>query len=110
MLETAHSVVVLLTHRYDNRPIVVSLAGGEAEHVLMTAQGAMVVQPGVAVVGLHCIETGSDLVLDRDYALFHTGEPRDFVDRFVPALHAAIAEVGWPRVRDSLRDYLASAG
>ena len=53
MLEKAHSVVVLLTPRHDNRLIVVSLAGGDAEDVLMTARGALVVQPGVGVVGLH---------------------------------------------------------
>ena len=110
MLETAHSVVVLLTPRFHNRLVVVSLVHGDFADVLMTAQGSMVVRPGVGVVGLHCIETGEDLRLDRDYAVFHTGKPQDFVDRFVPALRIAIAEVGWPRVRDSLRDYLASTG
>jgi hypothetical protein len=88
----------------------VNLAGGDSEDVLMTSEGAMIVQPGVTVIGLQCIETGQDLVLDDDYALFHTGKPGDFVEQFVPVLRMAIEQVGWTRVRDSLKSYLNSLG
>jgi hypothetical protein len=107
MLETVPSVVVLLTTRFHNRLLAMSLAGGASDDVVVTPDGAMVVEPGVSVLGLHCIETGEDLVLDRDFAVFHTGKPTQFVDEFVPALRTAVAQLGWPRVRDSLKDYLA---
>jgi hypothetical protein len=108
MLEEAHAVVVLLTGRYSNRLLVMGLAGGDAEDAVVSPQGAMLVKPGVGVTGLHCIETGEDLKLDEDYAVFHTGNPSDFVERFVPALRTAITELGWPSVRSALTDYLAS--
>ena len=110
MLEAAHSVVVLLTSRYSHRLVLMNLVGGDSEDVLMTPEGAMIVQPGVAVAGLHCIETGENLILDRDYALFHTGKPAEFVEQFVPVLRMAIEQVGWIQVRDSLKSYLNSLG
>jgi len=108
MLDAAYSVVVLLTPKYHNMALVVGLAGGDAHDVDVSTGGAILVRPGVSVTDVHCIETGEDLVLDRDYALFHTGEPDDFVVRFVPVLRTAIRELGWPVVRDSLKDHLAS--
>lgn len=110
MLNEAASVVVLLTERYHNRLLVVALKGGDSNDVMMTDGGAMVVEPGVAVTGLHCIETGEDLRLDEEYAVFHTGQPQDFVTRFVPVLRTAVAQLGWPQVRTSLRAYLAKRG
>lgn len=106
MLETVHSVVVLLTTRYTHRLLVMSLAGGHADDVVVSPAGSMVVSPGVAVRALHCIETGEDLTLDEDYAVFHTGDPQGFTERFVPALRAAVAQIGWPTVKASLQKYL----
>jgi len=108
MLEQAHAVVVLLTARYSNRLLVMGLTGGDSEDAVVSPEGAMVVKPGIHVTGLHCIETGENLSLDRDYAVFHTGKPRDFVAVFVPALRDAIERLGWPSVRTSLTDYLSS--
>jgi len=108
MLENVHSVVVLLTDRYSHRLLVLELGGGDASDVLVTQGGAMIVDPGVAVTGLHCIESGEDLTLDEEYAVFHTGKPTEFVETFVPVLRAAIAQLGWPKVRDSLNDFLRS--
>lgn len=107
MLEAVPSVVVLLTPRFHNRLLVMGLAGGTASDVVVAEDGAMVVEPGVTVTGLHCIETGTDLELDLDYAVFHTGKPDDFVERFVPALRTAVAKMGWPKVKESLKDYLS---
>ena len=108
MLEAAHSVVVLLTAKYHNRMLVLGLAGGGSDDVMISTGGAMVVKPGVAVTNVHCIETGDDLKLDEDYAVFHTGEPDGFVERFVPVLRTAVQQLGWPTVRDSLKEYLNS--
>lgn len=108
MLEAAHTVVVLLTTKYHNRLLVLGLAGGDSEDVLVSSEGTMVVKPGVSVTGIHCIEANQDLALDTDYALFHTGEPDAFVERFVPVLRQAIQQIGWATVRDSLKEYLAS--
>lgn len=107
MLETVPSVVVLLNTRFHSRLLVLGLAGGHSEDAVITDGGAIVVEPGVAVTSLHCIETGEDLELDEDYAVFHTGEPEGFVERFVPVLHVAVAQLGWPHVRAALQDYLA---
>ena len=107
MLDAVPSVVVLLTAGYHNRLLAVGLHGGDSGDVVMSAEGAMVVEPGVTVTGLHCIETGQDLVLDEEYAVFHTGKPDEFVSQFVPALRHAVSQLGWPKVRDSLRDFLA---
>ena len=109
MLERAHSVVVLLTSKYSYHLLVMGLTGGDMDDVVLSAQGAMVVRPGVAVTSLHCIETGDDLEVDEDYAVFHTGKPATFVAQFVPALRTAVAMVGWPKVKDSLQDYLSAA-
>lgn len=107
MLNTVPSVVVLLTPRHHNRLLVVALQGGKASDVMMTDGGALVVDAGVTVTGLHCIETGEDLKLDEDYAVFHTGKAEEFVEQFVPALRQAVSQLGWPRVRESLKAYLA---
>ena len=107
MLDKAHSVVVLLTREYSRRLLVMGLAGGDIEDAVLTAEGAMVVRPGVSVTNLHCIETGEDLTLDRDYAVFHTGKPARFVAQFVPALRTAVEMVGWAKVKSSLEEYLA---
>lgn len=107
MLEGAHTVVVLLTTRYHNKLLVLGLAGGTSDDVVVAEGGAMVVRPGVAVTNVHCIESGENLTLDEDYALFHTGDPDAFVARFVPVLRTAIQSVGWPTVRDSLKEHLA---
>lgn len=104
MPESVQSVVVLLTTEYSNRLILVGFAGGDVVDGAVTDEGAMVVGSGVEVTNVHCIETGDDLVLDEDYALFHTATPTDFVERFVPVLRMAIQRVGWPQVRASLRE------
>ncbi len=106
MLEHAHSIVVLLTARYSNKLLVLGLSGGDVEDAVLSAEGALVVRPGVAVTGAHCIETGEDLVLDEDYVVFHTDRPATFVAEFVPALRTAVEMVGWPKVRATLRQYL----
>jgi hypothetical protein len=110
MLESAHAVVVLLTPRFHKRLLVLGLEGGDSSDVVVTPDGAMIVDPGVRVTGLHCIESGMDLTLDEDYAVFHTGKPAEFVERFVPVLRAAIEKLGWARVRDSLNEFLKSSG
>ena len=74
MLEQAHSVVVLLTSDYSHHLLVMGLAGGDMDDDVLSAQGATVVRPGVAVTSLHCIETGDDLEVDENYAVFHTGK------------------------------------
>jgi hypothetical protein len=108
MLEQAHSVIVLLTPRFSNMLLVLGLAGGDIEDAVLSSEGAMVIKPGVAVTKVHCIETGEDLTLDSDYAVFHTGKPATFVAEFVPALRTAIGMLGWPSVREKLEDFLAS--
>lgn len=107
MLNSVPSVVVLLTTHYHNRLLVVGLKGGHAEDVVMADGGVLIVEAGAAVTGLHCVETGENLTLDEDYAVFHTGKPEDFVQQFVPALRQAVSQLGWPKVRDSLKAYLA---
>ncbi len=109
MLEKAHSVVVLLTSKYSHHLLVMGLAGGDMEDAVLSAQGAIVVRPGVAVTNVHCIETGEDLAIDSDYAVFHTGKPATFVAQFVPALRTAVSMVGWEKVKESLQDYLSTS-
>ena len=109
MLEQAHSIVVLLTSDFSHRVLVVALAGGDIEDAVLSAEGAIVVRPGVSATNVHCIETGEDLTLDEDYAVFHTGKPTAFVAQFVPALRTAVQVVGWPKVKESLQDYLSTA-
>lgn len=108
MLEFSHSVVVLLTRRYSRKLLVIGLAGGDVTEAVLSAEGAMVIRPGVSVTQLHCIETGEDLTLDHDYVVFSTARPANFVAQFVPALRTAVEIVGWHKVKDSLQDYLAS--
>ena len=107
MLEAAHTVVVLLTRKYDNHLLVLGLGGSDSDDVVRSSNGIMVVKPGANVTGVHCIELGEDLKLDEDYALFHTGDPDAFVARFIPLLRPAIERLGWIQVRDSLKEYLA---
>lgn len=107
MLETVHSVVVLLTAEYSNRLLVVAFRGGASDPAVVERGGAIVVPPGAAVTGLHCVETGADLELDSDYAVFHTDKPEEFVDRFVPQLRLALERVGWGPVKRSLERFLA---
>lgn len=107
MLEAAHTVVVLLKAKYHDRLLVLGLGGGDSEDMVLSSDGVMVVRPGVSVTGVHCIELGDDLKLDEDYALFHTGDPDAFVTRFIPVLRSAVQTLGWIKVRDSLKEYLA---
>lgn len=109
MLEQAHSVGALLTSDYSHHLLVMELAGGDMDDDVLSAQGAIVVRPGVAVTSLRCIETGDDLEVDEDYAVFHTGKPATFVAQFVPALRTAVSMVGWAKVKESLQDYLSTA-